>query len=274
MALDHRLADASDYPTYARLFADLGTGDKVPSPEIWRAEIAPDTWLFEQSGKPAGFLYHQRLAGVAYVRQLVVTPELRGHGVGRQMMDALADDLRRAGITRWCLNVKPDNAAAIRLYEGVGMHEAYRSVALRFPWSLIHELTLPDRPVRTCPIDPAEDAAIEQAFHMPRGQLAVRRAHGRVVLRRLHDPAAPTSLGLGFAAFDPDFPGAFPFRVSAPYLAQPLLDGLRAHARPDIPFIQLVVEDDDHLATLFVEHGAEVRIELAHYKGHVPARTS
>lgn len=270
MALVHRVAVASDYSTFARLFHDLGTGDELPSPEVWRAEIARDTWLFEQDGRPAGYLYFQRLAGVAYVRHLVVAPELRRKGLGRQMLDALADELRRAKITRWCLNVKPTNTAAVRLYEGLGMREAYRSVALRFPWSLIHELTLPDRPVRTCPIDPAEDAAIEEAFRLPRGQLAVRRAGGRVVLLRLHDPAVPSSLGLGFAAFDPDFPGAFPFRVSAPYLAQPLLDGLRAHARPDLADVQLVIEDDHHLANLFLDHGAELRLEFAHFKGNVP----
>lgn len=272
MALVHRPADASDYPIYARLFPDLGTGDPPPSPDLWRAEIAPYTWLFEQDGAPAGFLYHQRLAGVAYVRQLVVAPGLRRKGVGKQMMRDLGDDLRNHGITRWCLNVKPDNLAAVHLYESVGMREAYRSVALRFPWTLIHELTLPDRPVRTCPIDPAEDAAIEEAFRLPPGQLASRRASGRIVLRRLHDPGTPTSLGLGFAAFDPDFPGAFPFRVSAPYLAQPLLDGLRPHARPDLTHVQLVIEDDDHLAGLFIEHGAEIRLEFAHYKGLVPVR--
>lgn len=272
MALVHRIADAGDYPVFARLFADLATGDPLPSPEVWRAEIAPSTWLFEQDGAPAGYLYYQRLAGVAYLRHLVVAAEMRGRGVGQRMMLALADDLRSEGITRWCLNVKPDNLPAVRLYESVGMTEAYRSVALRFPWSLIHELTLPDRPVRTCPIDPSEDAALEEAFGLPRGQIAARRASERVVLRRLHDPGAPTAIALGFAAFDPDFPGAFPFRVSAPYLTQPLLDGLRPYARPHHTHLQVVIEDDDHLASLLLEHGAELRLEIAHYKGLVPTR--
>lgn len=268
MALVHRPATPADYPVFARLFLELATGDPTPSPEPWARDIAPQTWLFEQDGAVAGYLWFQRLDGVGYVRHVVVAPELRARGLGGAMLRALADDLRAGGISRWCLNVKPDNLPALRLYEGLGMRETYRSAALRFPWSFVDGLPPTDRSLGTCPIDPAEDAAIEAAFDLPPGQLALNRARPRVALRRLHDPEDPAAVALGFAAFDPDFPGAYPFRVAAPALAKPLLDGLRPHAEK--PDMGLVVEADPGLVDLLVRHGARVHLEIVHLEGTVP----
>lgn len=70
--------------------------------------------------------------------------------------------------------------------------------------------------------------------------------------------------------FDPDFPGAFPFRVAAPTLARPLLEALRPHARPGVDAVGLVVEDDDALAALLVAAGATVRARMVQYEGPLP----
>lgn len=270
MTLAHRPASAADYPYFARLFPEMATGDPVPSPEVWARDVAPHTWLFEQDGAVVGYLYFERLAGVGYIRNVVVAAAQRGRGLGEAFLRALAADLRRAGCARWCLNVKPDNLPAVRLYTKLGMREVHRSVALRFPWPLVDRLPPPDRSLETCAIDPAEDPAIERRFELPPGQLAGARARARTVLLRLRDPADPAALGLGFAAFAVDFPGAFPFRVAAPSYAAPLLAGLRLHARPDLPDMGIVAEADPELAARLREAGAAVRLEFAHYAGPLP----
>jgi len=270
MALTHRRAGVDDYATFARLFPELDTDDPVPSPAHWAAEIAAHTWFFEDGGAVVGYLFFERLAGVGYVRHVVVAPGHRGRGLGLAMMRAVAADLRAAGCTTWRLNVKPGNLPAVRLYERLGMRELYRSTALRFHWSLVDRLdTLADPPLETRPIAPAEDAAIEVAFDLPRGQLAGGRDAGRVLLRLL-DPAEPEALGLGFASFNPAFPGAFPFRVADPRYAAPLLAGLRPHARPDLPTVGIVAEADPALTALLVGHGATIHLEFCHFSGQLP----
>lgn len=269
MALAHRPAGADDYATFARLFPELDTGDPVPTTAHWSAEIAPNTWLFEQDGELVGYLYFERLAGVGYIRHVVVVPAGRGQGLGVAMLRAAAADLRAAGCATWCLNVKPGNLPAVRLYERVGMREAYRSSALRFLWAQTEQLTPPDRSLETCPIDPAEDAAIEAAFALPRGQLAGGRASGRVLLR-LRDPADPGVADLGFASFNPEFPGAFPFRLADPAYAAPLLAGLRPYARPDLPNMGIVAEADPGLTARMLAIGATVHLEFSHFSGPVP----
>lgn len=267
MAVTHRPALAADYPDFARLFLELATGDPTPSEAMWRSDIAPQTWLFEQDGATLGYLYFQRLAGVGYIRHVVVAPGVRGRGIGRVMLEALAAELRAAGCVRWCLNVKPDNTAAIRLYERVGMRAAYRSAAMRFPWTLVEGLRAPEKPWTTCAIEPAEDEAIERAFELPAGQLAAARTNASVVLRRLHDPERPERVDLGFAAFNRDFPGAFPFRVTEPGLAVPLLMGLRPHARAELPTMGIVAESDPGLVELMSAAGARVHLVFDHYEG-------
>lgn len=273
MAPLHRPARADDYPAFARLFRELGVDDPTPSPETFLEDMAPSTWIFEQDGEVAGYLYFQRLADTGYVRHLALDPAARGRGHGRALLLALADHFRAAGCARWCLNVKPDNLPALRLYTGLGMREAYRAHALRFPWTLVDALPASELALGTCPIDPAEEAAIERAFGVPAGQLADTRARGGRVPLRLRDPAAPDDLGLGFAMFAPNFPGAFPFRVAAPRHARALLQGMRTHARPDLPAVQIVAEGDPGLVALLQSHGAALALEICHLAGPLPDPT-
>jgi hypothetical protein len=74
---------------------------------------------------------------------------------------------------------------------------------------------------------------------------------------------------LGVACFDPDLPGAFPFRVARPTLARPLLEACCRLARSDLDYMQVVVEDDAPLAELLVGAGANVSVEITHYAGQL-----
>lgn len=267
-----RPARPDDHAAYLALFPELGVDEVVPGPDEWWAHMGPDTLIFEQAGAVVAYVYFQALAGEGYVRHVVVDPRHRGCGLGRRVMAAVADRLRAAGCTQWRLNVKPDNAAAVGLYQRVGMRVAYRSAALRLTFAAAADaLPADDMSFRTCPIDPAEDAAIEAAHALPRGQLAQMRADERRVVLRLADPADPANVTLGLACFAPHFPGAFPFRVARPALARPLLAGMRRHALPEHEDrVQLVIEDDDPLAQQLLAAGARMHLEFVHMRGPLP----
>lgn len=268
--LHARPAAAADHPHFARLFPELGVDDPIPPPDRWAEVYAPDILFFEDRGEVAAYAHFQVLQGVGYVRNVVVDPRRRGQGLGRAVMDEIAARLRAAGCQRWCLNVKPTNEPAIRLYRAVGMETEYRSTALRFGWDLLARLPRPARAVTARPAGPAEDAVLEAAFRLPAGQVAAARARPGLVLLRLVDPAAPDDARVGFASYDPKFPGAFPFRVADPTLAAPLLEAIRPHELPGTPHMQLVVEDDDALAQLLTDAGATVRLTALHMAGAVP----
>ncbi len=228
----------------------------------------PTTLLYEDTaGQVAAYSYHQVLGDTGYVRHVVVDPAYRGQKLGRFVMDSLASLFREAGCTKWCLNVKPDNVPAVRLYESVGMKRAYASTSLSLPWAHVERLPSPSRAVTARAVDPAEDAALEAAFDLAPGSLAASRKYaGRAVLR-LVDTAAPDEAKVGLASFDPHFPGAFPFRVAHPSLARALLEAMRPHALPQHEHVGLVVEDDAELSRSLVAHGATVRMEILHFRG-------
>jgi GNAT superfamily N-acetyltransferase len=264
-----RPATPADYELFARIFVELKVDDPTPSREIWQKEIEPTTLVVEdEAGRGAGYIFVQVLAGLGYVRHIVIDPARRGRGYGKALMLAVAKRLRAEGCAQWCLNVKPDNAVALALYQGLGMAPQYHSTAFRFEWSLISRLpTAADVGVR--PVVPEDDAALEGMFGLAAGMLAHARAQEGRVICAVVDRARGDALA-GVAIFVPAFPGASPFRVSRPELAANLLAGLRPHALPSLSHMQVVVENDAELTRLLVERGAIVRFEMVHMKGVVP----
>ncbi len=270
MNLHMRLATVGDYPDFARLFPELANEDPVPDESAWSAHLHETTLLLTQGDETIGYVYYERMAEFGYVRNVVIDPRHRGRGVGRELMQRLAGHLRGLGCTRWCLNVSPHNPAALGLYRSMGLSMVYRSDAIRFDWSLVATLPAEDLALTTGPIDPREDDTIEDDHDLPPGQLAAIRDDPSRILLRLHDPENPHALGLGFASFNPDFPGAFPFRVARPGLARTLLLGLQPHALPEHPHMFVVVEDDEPLRAMLVAAGAELRYELLFLRGELP----
>ena len=262
-----RQAVPSDHDRFVTLFAELATGDPVPEAARWQEAMMPGTVFFEEGGAVVAYAWATPLAEVGYVRHVVVDPAHRGRRLGRVVMEELAARFRAAGCSRWSLNVKPDNAPAIRLYRSVGMEAKYESKALALEWDAVAGLPSPSREVTARLVAPEEDAAMEDAFGLPRSTLAASRKYpGRVVLR-LVDAAAPGEARVGVASFDPHFPGSFPFKVADPTYARALFEGIRPHALPKFSHVGLVVEDDAALVAMLVEHGAKVRLEIVHYEG-------
>jgi GNAT superfamily N-acetyltransferase len=262
-----RAARLDEHATFARLFPLLGTTDPVPSPARWAQDISAHTLFAERGGAVVGYLYGQPLSSVGYVRHLVVAPEARGTGLGRALMLAAADGFRARGCERWCLNVRTDNAAALGLYRALHLAEAYRSTALTVAWSAVTALPAPPPGLAAAVLTAADDAAVERAFDLPEGQLAFARAQPGRVLVGLRDGAAWAAA----ACFDPAFPGAFPFRVTAPAMARALLEALRPFARPDGAGVRCVIDDGDAVVDVFTAVGATVEMRMLHLEGALPA---
>ncbi len=255
-----RRARAEDYGSYARLFPELSTGDAVPSRHQWESSIAPSTWVAELGGRVVGYCYTQVFGDTGYVRNVVTAPDARRRGVARALLGATRQQLRGEGQRLWRLNVRPSSAAAIALYEQLGLRERYRSQVLRLPWSVLPALPTGCFEAESFGCD--QDAALEALFDLPAGQLASARAAQRILLRAV----APGGEPIGLAVFSPEFPGAFPFRVLPLEAASALLAAMRAHALED-EIVNLVVEDDARLAELLLGAGAALKEDMLHMTG-------
>ena len=83
-----------------------------------------ETWIAEEEQRMAGFgivEWSEETEGiVAYVQTLEVLPEVRGHGVGKELLCCIERSAREAGASSIWLHVDAENAAAIRVYEKCG----------------------------------------------------------------------------------------------------------------------------------------------------------
>lgn len=86
-------------------------------------------WLAETGGGrivgSAAILMHDEAA--AQLRWFLVTPEARGTGLGRRLLNVALDHARMRGATRVSLWTFTDLAAAIHLYEDSGFSEQERT---------------------------------------------------------------------------------------------------------------------------------------------------
>ncbi len=258
---------ADDYRHFVQLVPELNTNDPIPPQEQWAREIAPTTFFVREGDAVAGYAYFQVLQGAGYVRHVVVAPDYRGKRIGHRLMAELAERFRAAGCREWCLNVKPDNTPAVRLYEAVGMRRAYDSTAIRIAWTDVENLPAPEGGIRALRVEPEHDRAIEAAFGLPSGEVQEwRRSSARILLWLTDETGAP----LGYASFNPGFPGAFPFRLARVALARNLIEAIRPHAPAGVPHVQFVVEDMPELAKLLCDAGGKVRMVFCHYRGELP----
>jgi GNAT superfamily N-acetyltransferase len=128
-----RVATAADAPVFGQLLHAFNTeyGEPEPDADTIAERAAPliesgeVTVLFVGEG-PDGFaelrfrpsLYTGALD--AYLEELYVVPERRGHGLGRALLEAAMEYARERGAARIDLNTSTDDVAARALYESAG----------------------------------------------------------------------------------------------------------------------------------------------------------
>lgn len=108
---------------------DSDTGPLVRAMYLkWLSQ--PDSFAFfaEDDRRPVGFVIGfieepseiWDTGRIGHVDSLLVLPEMRGHGVGRLLMDAVYDHLSRVGVRTVGLDVVANNSGALRFYEHEG----------------------------------------------------------------------------------------------------------------------------------------------------------
>lgn len=74
------------------------------------------------------YLFHRShwfIADVCYLQDLFVAPEARGHGVGRALIEAVADKAREAGAARLYWMTHETNATARALYDALAERSGF-----------------------------------------------------------------------------------------------------------------------------------------------------
>lgn len=261
--MEVRLATAHDHDAFARLMPELGVDDPLPTRERFAADLCARTLVAAQDGAVVGYALFEVLADAGYIRNLVSDPARRRQGIGVALMETMRRRFVAAGARTWCLNVKPDNDAAVALYRRFGLEPAYHSYVMRLPSSAPRAAAVAD--LALSPIAPEDDAAVEMTTGLLRGQLASARGkQGRMLLQLRRREEI-----VGVAVFDPSFPGAFPFRVIEPELGPATLELLRALAPAGSPYVQVGIEDDPPLRDVLLVHGAQMHLEILHMRGRL-----
>ncbi len=270
MTFEPRDARPEDYATFARLSLELKVPDPTPTAEHYEARVMPHAFFLWSGGAPVAYSLWQPLGDVARVAHVVVDPSAQGRGVGAALMKEIGARARRAGCTRWMLNVKPDNGPALRLYARCGMREVGRWWSMEIAWSDVARLPRAEageEPValESFLVAPEEEARVERATGLPSGQIATLRAGGGrvfVALERAREVVA-------FAAFDPDFPGAMPFVAATPPLVRSLLEAMQPHAREGADHVRFSTASDEAREAAQLA-GARVVVEVAKMEGGLP----
>ena len=264
MDIDVRDATAEDYPLFASLFPALGVEDPMPSPEQFAADMLPTVIFAREAEEPIGYACWQVQGPRAHVRHVAVGEGARRRGAGRALMGEIRRRALAAGCSRWFLNVKQSNAAAIRLYEKCGLAIEQEGWAVRVDWSQLASLPEPDGPVTVYAPESDGDATLTARFDERPERLRMLRGRPGIVVRAVREGGAPVA----FAAFDPSFSGVYPVRVARVDLARPLFDDLRTHARES--HVQVFVEGDRSLCDALRACGGRIHMETYRMAAALP----
>lgn len=267
-----RTATPADYAAFARLFLELGVREPPPSAEVWAAEFLPRTWFHDGPQGPLAYVTADVMGDLGYVVQLVVDASARRQGLGRRVMQEVAAHFRARGCTRWGLNVKRDNTAALALYGSFGMKPLREAVALAVSQAQVEALPaapegLPGK-LQVVPVLEAEWAPLTEAWQLMPEKLARFSKFASHQLLRLDLPEAPEPLRLGM--MDLRQGGVlFPFFAATPGHARALLED--AFRRSGAKELNVTVTDDAPLAEVLRNAGAQTVMETYQLQGPLPS---
>ncbi|WP_373047975.1 GNAT family N-acetyltransferase [Vulgatibacter sp.] len=251
--IEIRDAAPLDYAAFARLFPALGPEFAVPDEAQWQGGMFADAIVAEDGQGVAGYVLGVPFGTVGHVSQLVVDEGRRRAGLGRRLMAAMGERLRARGCTSWQLNVKRENVAACRLYEGLGFRHASTCSWITLTSAIVE--TLPAAAVQARPIDPADDAAIDRAFGLREGNMAWGRTFAGNVLHEVVDAAGVRQ---GFGIYMQGTRFVVLLRLLRPDLLRPLLASFGAGATEDV---RVAVEENDELRDVLLARGGRLDLE-------------
>ncbi len=104
--------------------------------ETWRRLLDPrepvwGAFALDATGTPVGlvhWLFHRTCWAIednCYLQDLYVSPEVRGGGHGRALIEHVADKAREAGAGRLYWNTHETNATARKLYDAIGVRSGF-----------------------------------------------------------------------------------------------------------------------------------------------------
>jgi GNAT superfamily N-acetyltransferase len=254
MTVEIRAARDDDYADFVRLFGELAIPDPLPSAERFAAGIVPVMSVATLDDQVVGFVTWRRYSELAHVMQLAVDRHVRGQRIGQRLLEHARDAARAAGCTRWYLNVKRDNTAAIRLYERCGLAFELESTLVNLDWADIPRVD----GVTEILASADEDAEIAARFAVPLARIQMFRARDNRMIT-LRDEAGAL---LAFAPFAPEFPGTPMLHAARPDLAPALVEAIRHHADPRFDFVRLCVEGDRALTDALFALGGKLVFEI------------
>ena len=85
-----------------------------------------DAWILSCDGVPSGYAVVMNVLDEAHLLDIGIVGELQGRGLGKRFLDWLAEGAKTRGARDFYLEVRPSNAAALRLYARSGFVEIGR----------------------------------------------------------------------------------------------------------------------------------------------------
>lgn len=111
-----------------RIEVDVFPGDPWTVEQFW-GELAQDTRSYVVARDGADVVGYAGLFVLppdADVQTVAVAPTHQGRGLARGMLDRLVLDAEAQGVTHTLLEVREDNASALRLYSSMGFEQISR----------------------------------------------------------------------------------------------------------------------------------------------------
>lgn len=136
-----RALDRSDWPQVARIYAEgIATGDAtfetdVPSWDAWDASHPSLRLVADRDGDAVGFAAlspysHRRCYRGVAEDSVYVGEAVRGQGIGRALLQTLAERAEAAGYWTLLAGIFPENAASLALHMSCGFRVVGTHVGL------------------------------------------------------------------------------------------------------------------------------------------------
>lgn len=117
-----------DIPTIVKMELACFPDDPWPF-EAFEHEIINDysqpQVVRDRDGRIVGYMIVWFMGPEVHIANIAVDPEMRGHGLGRAMMESAIEKSRDAGAEEMVLEVRVTNVPAIALYKSLGFVPVY-----------------------------------------------------------------------------------------------------------------------------------------------------